>query len=236
LLARHPRVAAGDVDTALIEAEIANLSTVRRPSAAVQALAGLAALDLVPAGHGSDRPGTSLVGWRHWGEASVHARLAWREETIELRGRIVGKHRYLFELAEGAIAIHVLSVDGERVQLECDGSVSHADVVRRNGEIGIFLGAETYNFSVPDMMSAADAEAAATDGVTAPLPGIVKLVHVSAGSLVKKGQAMIVMEAMKMEHTLRASGDGEVAEIMVGPGDLVEEGTILARLATEKAK
>ncbi|MBX3611212.1 MAG: acetyl/propionyl/methylcrotonyl-CoA carboxylase subunit alpha [Hydrogenophaga sp.] len=68
--------------------------------------------------------------------------------------------------------------------------------------------------------------------LTAPMPGKVVSFAVKAGDAVKKGQALAVMEAMKMEHTIAAPADGTVAELMYAPGDQVAEGAELLKLAT----
>jgi 3-methylcrotonyl-CoA carboxylase alpha subunit len=75
-------------------------------------------------------------------------------------------------------------------------------------------------------------EGAAEGGrLTAPMPGKVISFMVKAGDKVSKGQAVAVMEAMKMEHTLHAPRDGEVAELLYAVGDQVAEGGELLRLA-----
>ncbi len=66
--------------------------------------------------------------------------------------------------------------------------------------------------------------------LTAPMPGKVVSFSVKAGDTVTKGQALAVMEAMKMEHTIAAPADGTVAELMFAPGDQVTEGAELLRL------
>lgn len=68
--------------------------------------------------------------------------------------------------------------------------------------------------------------------LTAPMPGKVVSFAVKAGDAVTKGQALAVMEAMKMEHTIAAPADGTVAELLFAPGDQVTEGAELLRLAT----
>jgi 3-methylcrotonyl-CoA carboxylase alpha subunit len=66
--------------------------------------------------------------------------------------------------------------------------------------------------------------------LTAPMPGKVVSFAVQAGDAVTKGQALAVMEAMKMEHTIAAPADGTVAELLFAPGDQVTEGAELLRL------
>jgi 3-methylcrotonyl-CoA carboxylase alpha subunit len=68
--------------------------------------------------------------------------------------------------------------------------------------------------------------------LTAPMPGKVLSFAVKAGDKVSKGQALAVMEAMKMEHTIVAPGDGVVAEVLFAPGDQVMEGAELLTLET----
>lgn len=74
---------------------------------------------------------------------------------------------------------------------------------------------------------------AATEGgrLTAPMPGKVVSFAVQAGDVVKKGQPLAVMEAMKMEHTIAAPADGTVTELLYAPGDQVAEGAELLKLA-----
>ena len=66
--------------------------------------------------------------------------------------------------------------------------------------------------------------------LTAPMPGKVVSFAVKAGDKVKAGQALAVMEAMKMEHTIAAPADGEVIELLYAPGDQVAEGEELLTL------
>lgn len=65
---------------------------------------------------------------------------------------------------------------------------------------------------------------------TAPMPGLIRQVLVKKGDKVKAGQALVVMEAMKLQTTLSAGGNGVVEAVLVKPGDLVTEGAELVRL------
>jgi 3-methylcrotonyl-CoA carboxylase alpha subunit len=62
------------------------------------------------------------------------------------------------------------------------------------------------------------------------MPGKVVSFAVKAGDVVKKGQPLAIMDAMKMEHTIAAPADGVVAELLFAPGDQVTEGAELLRL------
>lgn len=77
---------------------------------------------------------------------------------------------------------------------------------------------------------AAPAPAAGSVAVTAPMPGKILGVKASAGQAVKKGQVIVILEAMKMENEIVAPQDGTVATINVAVGDSVEPGATLATL------
>lgn len=66
--------------------------------------------------------------------------------------------------------------------------------------------------------------------VNAPMPGKILSVKASAGQAVKKGEVLMILEAMKMENEVVAPQDGTVASIEVGAGDSVEAGAVLATL------
>jgi len=69
--------------------------------------------------------------------------------------------------------------------------------------------------------------------IEAPMPGKVTSVEVAAGDKVEKGQRLLTLEAMKMEHALTAPFDGTVAELSASPGQQVTEGTLLVKVEAE---
>jgi len=114
-----------------------------------------------------------------------------------------------------------LEVDGRRVkaEAECDGLrwfVLHSDADLELTELPRFAAAGT---------------AASAGGLIAPMPGKVLATHVSAGDRVDKGQLLLVVEAMKMEHRITAPVAGTVAELKVGAGDQVTNSQLLAVLS-----
>src|SRR5690606_24406974 len=78
-------------------------------------------------------------------------------------------------------------------------------------------------------------EAAGGDRLSAPMPGLVRIVSAEPGVRVKKGDPLVTMEAMKMELVLAAPRDGVVAAVPVVAGDQVPEGALLVALAPEEA-
>ena len=77
---------------------------------------------------------------------------------------------------------------------------------------------------------AAKGAAGAGTPINAPLPGVVTKVLVAAGQAVKKGETVVVLEAMKMENNITAECDGSVTGVCVAAGDSVMEGTTLVTI------
>lgn len=75
--------------------------------------------------------------------------------------------------------------------------------------------------------AAQEAVAAGVSAVRSPLPGTIIDIRVTVGQAVKKGETVVVLEAMKMENNIDADRDGKVKEIKVAKGDTVMEGSIL---------
>ena len=72
--------------------------------------------------------------------------------------------------------------------------------------------------------------------LNAPMNGTVVELTATEGTIVKKGDALLVMEAMKMEHTIRAPADGKVTQFYYQPGDLVDGGAELLDFAVDSEK
>jgi 3-methylcrotonyl-CoA carboxylase alpha subunit len=89
----------------------------------------------------------------------------------------------------------------------------------------VFTGGRAVRLVLVEALPVDDGEEMA-GGVTAPMPGTVTAILVAEGA-VKKGQALVVMEAMKMEFTLSAPADGVVTAVNYAVGALVDEGAAL---------
>ena len=84
--------------------------------------------------------------------------------------------------------------------------------------------------AVPAPAPAAAAPAGAGEQVTAPMPGTILAVNVTSGSAVKKGDVLMILEAMKMENEIMAPCDGAVTSVSVTKGAAVESGTLLCTI------
>jgi acetyl-CoA carboxylase biotin carboxylase subunit len=101
-----------------------------------------------------------------------------------------------------------------------------------NGDIAVMVEGETFVLRPYDPFAAAEAAGSSSDRIAAPMPGKVAQLLVKKGEVVKKGQPLAVLEAMKMEHTLSAPADAKVADVEVAQGDQVNEGAIILRFET----
>lgn len=79
--------------------------------------------------------------------------------------------------------------------------------------------------------AAAPVASAAGEAVTAPMPGNILAVNVAAGDTVKKGQVLMILEAMKMENEIMCPHDGKIASVAVQKGATVESGSVLCTFA-----
>ena len=77
---------------------------------------------------------------------------------------------------------------------------------------------------------AAPAASGAGESITSPMPGNILAVNVAAGDMVKKGQVLMILEAMKMENEIMAPHDGKVTAVAVTKGAAVESGALLCTI------
>ncbi|WP_192256653.1 acetyl/propionyl/methylcrotonyl-CoA carboxylase subunit alpha [Mesorhizobium caraganae] len=212
---------AGDVDTGLIGRHQEALTMVAPPTGETIAAAALAA-----AGAGalppSDDPWSSLAGYAHFHAVARRTRLRHGEDYILARVSVRPDGR--FEVALDAPYDSVNSHDLRAAPR----------LARWPGHVTVFEGAVGYSFLVPDPLARTDEAAAASSSLRAPMPGLVKLVRAAKGEAVTKGQPLLILEAMKMEHTISAPHDGIVAEI-AAEGAQVTDGTVLVRFVEEAA-
>ena len=98
-------------------------------------------------------------------------------------------------------------------------------------EIEELTGAPVAAPAAAPVAAAAPAPSAAGEAVKSPMPGNILAVNVAAGDAVKKGQVLMILEAMKMENEIMCPHDGTIASVAVTKGAAVESGTVLCTFA-----
>jgi acetyl-CoA/propionyl-CoA carboxylase biotin carboxyl carrier protein len=212
-LLQRPEVRAGELDTGFIERHLDELTADEVPPEALAAYA-------------LREPGDDL--WRS----------AWRPAGPAAR-------RWLLALPGGRTASLVLHVDQltvddgdpvtvsgrthpDRVDVTMDGRTTTWHVAEDGGNVWVGGGGAAWSLhEQPRTLRAEDAHAHDGD-ITSPMPGSVIAVHAGQGDAVTKGQPLVVVEAMKMEHTLTAPVDGTVGEVLVRVGQQVKVDELLA--------
>ncbi|ADZ68819.1 acetyl/propionyl/methylcrotonyl-CoA carboxylase subunit alpha [Polymorphum gilvum] len=231
-LCRHAAFARGDVDTGLIDRDLAALIADEPVPEAALALAALAALGLTAPKTGTD-PWDRLAGWRMWSAARQYALLESRGERIEVEVHTLGDRRFQVHLAPAPAVVELAAIDADGITFDIAGHRQRARVVQDAKALTVFLAGRAHDFVLPDRLSAEEENEAAGDRLVAPMPGLVKVLSAAAGDAVSRGQRLVILEAMKMEHTLVAPRDGTVAEVFVAAGEQVQDGAVLLRLEEE---
>ena len=227
---QSPSFAQADLDTALIPREAAVLFAQTRVSAPLACAAEVARTLLAErAGQGAE-PFSQTDGWRSLGEWV--RRFAFRQGTEPLAASL----RYR---RDGSLQLSVTDTVGELrfaaagtgIALHW-GEVSAVVHVYRQGDVAhVHTAQGAAQLTVVDLLAHAGDAQAEGGRLTAPMPGKVVSFAVKAGDRVKRGQPLAVLDAMKMEHTIAAPGDGTVAELLYAPGDQVGEGAALLTLS-----
>ncbi|GAB4523802.1 MAG: acetyl/propionyl/methylcrotonyl-CoA carboxylase subunit alpha [Roseibium sp.] len=231
-LCRHQGFASGDVDTGLIDRDLGQLiEQPAMPEDAV-ALAALTALGLTRPAVGSD-PFDTLAGWRIWSASRQFALLDIEGERRDIEVHALGQRRFSVHLEGGPRDYALIGVDGGMVTFESAGYRARAVVTSGAKGLTVFMGGHAYPVGLPDTLSADEEAGGAGDQLIAPMPGLVKVLTAAPGDTVTRDQPLVILEAMKMEHTLKAPRDGVIGEVLVSEGDQVTDGTVLLALAEE---
>ena len=238
-VAAHPAFAAGEIDTGFIERHRGELFPVPGPAPdPVLAIAALGELLRVQQ-EARALAASSLDPHSPW-----HGASGWRlnddnHHTLELRDgdsqiRVTAHYRpehFLLDLPGGTVrASGALAPDG-RLRFDLDGMRSSATVVRLGPELIIFSPSGRHRLEVHDPLTAGMADEVVDGSLSAPMPGNIIAVMVKPGDRVAVGAPLMILEAMKMEHTISAPVAGVVDHVNFAVGDQVAEGAELLAIA-----
>lgn len=131
--------------------------------------------------------------------------------------------------------IDILQLEGDRFHVIRGGKSFNVEIIERSGKnISLKVNGKRCEVALTDRMDellkklGMEKKAGLTvENLKAPMPGLVIAVNVEKGAVIKKGDALLVLEAMKMENILKAHGDAKVKSVRVKHGDAVEKGQVL---------
>jgi 3-methylcrotonyl-CoA carboxylase alpha subunit len=230
-LVTHPRVRANAIDTGFIERELKHLTPEASPPGDLELCGAVAAIlqdEQKAARIEAHSP------WRSSGWMPVGRRqrvFAFRDgQGAEYKVTVTygngpasistGAHRYAFASS---------TTDGG-VDLALDGAKSRITAVVEGHELYLRTRNGRFDLHWVDPFGGDDEEQVGEDKIVAPLPGTVVALLADVGATLEKGAAILTLEVMKMEQTLRAPFAGVLKAIKCKVGDIVQEGVELAEI------
>nr|WP_199066842.1 acetyl/propionyl/methylcrotonyl-CoA carboxylase subunit alpha [Chromobacterium sp. ASV5] len=225
-IVNHPAFACGDVDTGLI----ARHHDALLPPPAVPTPKQLALLALAEALAGQ-APYPAAAGWRLNGEQT--RRFAFRQEDAEHAATLRRQADGFVVAANGQSFAAQARLQGSQLLATLDGAAAKAVVVRHGAQRVLFENGERLAVEWVDPYACAELGAHGETHLKAPMPGRVVALLAEIGERVAKGSPLLILEAMKMEHTITAPGDGVVQDFYFAAGEQVKDGDELVDFVAE---
>jgi propionyl-CoA carboxylase alpha chain len=234
---RHPAFLAGDTTTDFID-RVDPSATLDLDDDELGRVATLAALWV----QGDNRSRASVLsampsGWRNARLPAQRVIFEHGDRTVTVRYRARRDGRFVLGGADAAEADGGADPDGgsarvhrwtpTSIDAEVNGRRATARVTRDGDRLYVQAPGGTVAFDVVPRFVAPGTAGATAGGLVAPMPGIVLDVRCAPGDVVDARQTLVVLEAMKMEHHVRAPADGVVSEVRVAKGQHVENGAVL---------
>ncbi len=230
-IADHPSFGAGETTTEfLVEHELTVASPA--PSPPKEAVFLAAAGELSRSSTEKQNDPFSAGPWRLGGAIRLRYRAGEEEHEVEAERSRGGALKMRLDGHEATV--EVLSVRDGGIQVRVDGRYVAGGFALNGAHVSVSLGGESYRLSKPSAPDVDDAGPGGGDAggasLTAPMPGTVVKVLVSEGDEVEEGQILLVLEAMKTEHSVAAPHEGVVVSLPYGEGASVPGGGVLVQL------
>ncbi|MBW8469088.1 MAG: acetyl/propionyl/methylcrotonyl-CoA carboxylase subunit alpha [Thiobacillus sp.] len=230
-----PSFAQANLDTALIPREAGVLFNQDKVGLNLAVAAAVAQTLLAERASEGKDPFSRRDGWRPHGLTVRRFDFEYQGEAMQASLTYLhdGALQLAFHETSGLLEFDALPTEnGTLMDLRFMGQRQTVQTWQREEIVHIFCALGATQITELDALAHAGEAAHDVGRLTAPMPGKVVSFAVKAGDVVKKGQPLAVMEAMKMEHTIAAPADGTVAELLYAPGDQVAEGAELLKIQT----
>ncbi|MNU60818.1 Acetyl-/propionyl-coenzyme A carboxylase alpha chain [compost metagenome] len=218
------------LDTALIEREQAALAATGDGEQALWELAAIAAVASTPAAAADVRdphsPWQAQDGWRLGAPAArvVPLQQGERAHTLKVWATADGWRVQCDDAAPKQVVGHA---DGHTLLVQLDDRRWRLQLQRDGDQLYLFGSDGQHRFTLHDPVGESEQASADAGSLLAPMPGRIVATLVASGTQVKRGTPLVVLEAMKMEHTLQAPADGTVKGYRAKAGDQVGDGAVL---------
>ena len=174
-------------------------------------------------------PWQDKSGWR-LNQIACH-RIKLIREEIDYSVKITPLNdRWRIRFNQNEFDVKARWLDQTEFQIEINSSLLTIPVLINNDDISLWLNNQEWRFTRHNPMQALDHETVSDNQFVAPMPGAIISLPVKQGDTVEAGDVVLVMEAMKMEHSMTAPVKATVADVYCSPGDQVEEGDRLITL------
>ncbi len=174
-----------------------------------------------------DSPWNRGDGWRMNSVATQHfdLEIQQREISVEIE-RCYNSVQPVYRIKSGEQVSEISGeLTDELLKANLDGHRLNVCVAEHENSYSLFTDELTISFKIVPANLGLDAETSLDHGLIAPMNGTVVALLVEAEDKVNKDDALLIMEAMKMEHTIRAPSDGKVVEFFYQAGDLIDGGS-----------
>jgi 3-methylcrotonyl-CoA carboxylase alpha subunit len=236
-LIAHPRVVSGTIDTGYLDRHLREVFD-EQQEPPLAALAAAACARLLGEGERAgaeaarsadpQSPWALADGWR-LGHASARPLwLEWRGQRIELQ--VLGTaDDFRFDHAGVTHRVRLLARSDDALTIDLDGNPQRLPLLRSGDDLVLHARGLRHRFHPARPYGFERGAESGDDRIRAPMPGRIVAVNVAAGDAVSAQQPLLVMEAMKMELSLRAPRDAKIAELRARVGEFVEADTVLIR-------
>ncbi len=221
-LCAHEEFKLGNVDTGLIERDLDDLIITRDLTFADWALAAVVAGNLM-----EDRP---LNGWSLWTPMNRSVWLNARGEEREMLVTQIGPKTFTISNSSENIDLILESVIPNTLTLINGDQRQSIPYFKHDDTVTLFTDDAPKVIDIITGYSLNDIGESTGNEVLSPMPGIVKVLNVAPQSEVNAGDTLVIIEAMKMEHSLTVARDGNISDVLVKVGQQVEAGEVLLTL------
>ena len=232
---RHPAFVAGEATTAFIDRHFSAKRDAMQRSALDARMLALAAVLMFEARASATNVSSTTARWFSTGAAAWPVRLTLDDAPHVVNVATAAIDRYTVTLGDRTVDIDIVERGDGSVRFTAMGLQQTARFAVADDVLYLDLNGTTVGVreTAPEAASAARRESSGR--LVAPMNGAIVAVFAKPGDHVSRGQRIVVLEAMKMQHEISAERDGTVGEILVKPGDQVATRQVLAVLAPEPA-
>ena len=231
---KHSRFIDGEATTAFIEQDF-NADPSMEEQASTPLATALACICLHKSKQTKNTVSSMLLGWSNSAASEWPYTLQFQDEELKLQ---VQENDNLYKIkqaeSEETSSIKLISCDSEKIVIEQDGIRQTCQKLVTGDDIFLRIGSEDFQFKDTTHVAKDAAGAAGNGQIQASMDGAIIKVFAEAGQAVSKGDTLVILEAMKMEHPLKADIDGTVQSVLVTEGDQVKLRQLLVEVESSE--